>query len=161
LECGACCPRIFGDPALLLPRLYRPKRRDQCAAGLIAHFADKPYLAASLKLVKNLKLIDIQDPIESVIDQIVSCEFVASSSLHGIITSHAYGIPAVRVEFRPLPGGDGSKFADYFASIGHETRTPVRVDYERIDLARLARFAQVPSIGVDLEALWYACPFRT
>jgi len=160
LQCGASCPEIYGDPALLLPGLYSPTSKSRQGMGLIAHFSDKPRLSPTLR-EKNLKLIDIQDPVESVIEQIVSCEFVASSSLHGIIASHAYGIPAVWVQFRSLPSGDGVKFDDYFLSIGEDPPTPVPLEYHYIDLALLASRAAVPSMRMDLKPLLGACPFRS
>jgi hypothetical protein len=160
LQCGASCPETYGDPALLLPRLYWPVFKQGQGVGLVAHFSDRPRLTSSLHATNNLQLIDIQDPIESVIDQIVSCQFIASSSLHGIIVSHAYGIPAVWVQFRPLPGGDGVKFDDYFRSIGQEPPTPVPLEYDHVDLALLAHHASSPSIRLDLGPLWDACPFR-
>ena len=66
----------------------------------------------------QLQLIDIQDPIETVIDRIASCDCIASSSLHGLIVSHAYGVPAVWIKFRDLPSGDDVKFHDYYLSLG-------------------------------------------
>ena len=160
LLCGAFCPEVYGDPALLLPKLYRPAVGQRRELGLVVHFSDKPRLAESVRTMKNLRLIDIQDHIESVIDQIVSCEFVASSSLHGIIASHAYGIPAVWVQFRPLPSGDGVKFDDYFLSIGQAPPTPVPLKYDHVDLALLARHVVPSSMRLDLEPLWDVCPFR-
>ena len=158
--CGAQCPQVYGDPALLLPRLYRPPAIERSGAGLVAHFSDKPRLAASLRSTAGLKLIDIQAPIESVIDQIVSCEFIASSSLHGIIASHAYGIPAVWVRFRRLPSGDDSKFHDYLLSVGLNSQEPVCVNYDKLSLADLSRRVALPVLPFDLEPLWNACPFR-
>ncbi|HKQ79959.1 MAG TPA: polysaccharide pyruvyl transferase family protein [Blastocatellia bacterium] len=160
LECGASCPEIYGDPALLLPRLYSPRVSGRRGVGLIAHFSDQPRLQAYGRFLEGLRLIDIQGPIESVIDQIASCEFVASSSLHGIIASHAYGVPAVWIKFRDLPGGDDSKFHDYFHSIGQEEARPVRAEYGGIDVGELEHRAMQPSMRLDLEPLWRACPFR-
>jgi hypothetical protein len=160
LECCVECPEVYGDPALLLPKLYSPAPVARRGVGLIAHFSDKPRLAASLGKMQDLKLIDIQRPIESVIDRIVSCDIVASSSLHGLITSHAYSIPAVWVQFRPLPNGDGTKFVDYFLSVGLERPSPLRLEYGHVDLDLLARHALLPTFRLDLERLWNACPFR-
>jgi pyruvyltransferase len=160
VQCGASCPEVYGDPALLLPRLYTPSIEQRRGIGLVAHFSDKPRLTTPLRTMTSLKLVDIQDPIESVIQQIVSCEFVASSSLHGLIVSHAYGIPATWVQFRPLPGGDGVKFEDYYLSIGQEPPTPVSLEYDCVDLALVERHAVLPSKRVDLEPLWNSCPFR-
>jgi pyruvyltransferase len=160
LECGACCPEVYGDPALLLPKLYSPPPAPKRGIGLIAHFSDKPRLARSLVAIQYVKLIDIQQPVESVIDQITSCECVASSSLHGLIASHAYGVPAVWVQFRPLPNGDGVKFHDYFLSVGLGPTSPRALGYDAVDLDGVARDAVLPANSLDLDQLWNACPFR-
>jgi pyruvyltransferase len=83
-----------------------------------------PGLLAVGPLAEGVRLIDMQDPIEEVIDRIAACELVASSSLHGLIASHAYSIPAFWIKFRPLLSGDDSKFHDYFLSIGRDPRSP-------------------------------------
>jgi pyruvyltransferase len=160
LECGADCPPVYGDPAMLLPRFYRPGPKQRHGLGIIAHFSDRPRLPASSQHSEEIRWIDIQDPVESVIDQIASCEFVASSSLHGLIASHAYGIPAVWVKFRNLPSGDDSKFQDYFLSIGEEPPTPFWLRYDHIDCDTLARLVRPVVMQPDLAPLWQACPFR-
>ncbi len=161
LECGAACPDILGDPALLLPMFYRPAERPLRRLGVVAHFSDMPRLAGTWRDCPDTRLIDVQAPVESVIDSIASCEVVASSSLHGLIVSHAYNVPTVWIEFRPLPSGDRSKFFDYFASIGHDDASPVQVDYnDVIDVDAMARRAKLPPIPIDTDPLWQACPFR-
>ena len=100
LECGAECPPVFGDPALLLPRLYQPRPSGRRALiGVIPHYFDKPKMAAYWRVPANCNLIDIQRSIECVIDEISKCSYIISSSLHGLIAAHAYGIPALWVEF--------------------------------------------------------------
>jgi pyruvyltransferase len=159
IECGAVCPEIYGDPALLLPRLYRPRSNRRYGCGIVGHFSDFPRLTAAWRESLGLRLIDIQDPVETVIDRIAACEVVASSSLHGIITSHAYGVPAVWIKFRDLPSGDDSKFHDYFLSLGQAPPTPVRLNYDLIDEDELTRHATRPLASFDSEPLWRACPF--
>lgn len=158
LECGADCPEVYGDPALLLPRFHHPAARPRRGVGIAPHFSDMPRLAASFRRCDELRLIDLQAPIEQVIDEIASCEMVASSSLHGIVTSHAYGIPALWIEFRQLPSGDGSKFRDYYLSTGQEPPPPFRSTCDRIDPDALQCRA-MPAPRLDLEPLWRACPF--
>ena len=53
---------------------------------------------------------------KSVIDKIVSCKKVYSSSLHGIILAEAYGVPAIF--FRGIPAVIDFKYKDYYASTG-------------------------------------------
>jgi pyruvyltransferase len=160
LACGADCPEVYGDPGLLLPRFYRPEPINPQGGGLIAHFSDRPRLGAVWQGTPGLRAIDVQDPIETVIDQVVASQFVASSSLHGLIVSHAYGVPAVWIKFRDLPAGDDSKFRDYYLSIGEDSPKPLRVAYDRADPDLLAGHAKPPPALPDLDRLWQACPFR-
>jgi pyruvyltransferase len=156
LECGTACPSVFGDPALLLPRLYRPPTITPHGVGLVAHYADKPRIE---RRSLGVRLIDVQDPVESVIDQIVSCEVIASSSLHGLIASHAYGVPAVWVKFRDPPHGDDSKFVDHYRSLGLDPPQPYRLDEQSIDARDLRHRAQPPPPLPDLSPLIRCCPF--
>jgi pyruvyltransferase len=159
LECGAECPELFGDPALLLPRLYRSPATRRHGLGVVAHYSDKPRVERRWPASHDLRLIDIQDPIESVIDQIASCEAVASSSLHGLIASHAYGRPALWVKFRDLPNGDDSKFHDYFLSLGLDPPEPQWLDERHVEAADIMRRMPPPPTLPDLNPLWRACPF--
>jgi hypothetical protein len=160
LACGARCPEVYGDPALLLPWLYRPPAVPRRGMGVVPHFSDKPRLQAHPLGPDVVRLVDVQSSVESFVDQIASCEFVASSSLHGIIVSHAYGIPAVWIKFRDLPSGDDSKFRDYFLSVGEPAPEPLRVDPSGVDPARVAEGVRLPTRLPDLERLWEVCPFR-
>lgn len=160
LACGAECPTVVGDPALLLPRLHAAPEVPRRGVGFVAHFSDRPRLDEGWAAKQGLRLIDIQQDIEAVIDQATGCEWLMSSSLHGLIVAHAYGIPAVWVRLRDLPSGDGTKFADHYLAIGAAAPAPVTIStYERINLLRLERLAWCPS-HIDTGALWRSCPFR-
>ena len=160
IECGADCNEIYGDPALLLPRFYSPASNLRKSCGIIGHFSDRPRLESQWRESNELRLIDIQEPVETVIDNIVACETIASSSLHGLIVSHAYGIPAVWIKFRDLPSGDDSKFHDYFLSLGMTPPNPICLQYNSINAAELSRHAKLPSTPLDTRPLWEACPFK-
>ena len=54
--------------------------------------------------------------IEGLVDDILSCEVILSSSLHGIIFSHAYGVPAYHVQFTDFFKNGNFKFTDYYSS---------------------------------------------
>lgn len=115
LECGYSCPKVYGDPALFLPRLVQQEKTKHKIA-LIPHYCE--YQSVLRRYGDHYKVINVvnKNPL-IVAKEISSCEKTISSSLHGIIASHAYGIPSSRFVNKKLHG-DGVKFEDYFASIG-------------------------------------------
>ncbi|WKB55804.1 polysaccharide pyruvyl transferase family protein [Eleftheria terrae] len=159
LACGADCPAVLGDPGLLLPRLYTPPAVQRRGIGLVPHFADRARLDTAAVARHGLRLIDIQQDIESVVDQVVACEWLMSSSLHGLIVAHAYGIPALWVRLWELPSGDGSKFADHYEALGQPSPAalPLCLQDRVLPLAQLARQAWCPG-RIEDDALWRSCP---
>lgn len=114
----------LGDPGLFLPFVYQPPTKvKKYKLGVIPHYIDKPLVDP-----KVYHVIDIQQPIEPLINAIVECETIISSSLHGVIMAHAYGVPARWVEFSDEVVGGGFKFRDYYASVAAEL-----VDYGPVD----------------------------
>ena len=160
LASGADCPAVYGDPALLLPRLYAPAVAPTRTPGFVAHFSDRPRIGEDCVTSQGIQLIDIQQDIEAVIDQVAGCEWVMSSSLHGLIVAHAYGVPALWVRLRDLPSGDGTKFADYYESVGASVTEPITIALNgRLDLRRLERLTWRPA-HIETGALWASCPFQ-
>lgn len=106
---GADIPEIYGDPGLLLPLIYRPNATKRYKLGILPHYIDKG--AAD---VSSGHFIDIQAPWQTVIDEIVSCERVISSTLHGIVFCEAYGVPVTWVKYSNNIIGGAFKFQDYF-----------------------------------------------
>ena len=110
-------PEVYGDPALLLPKYYSSKIPRKYKIGIIPHFVDYPLVSDWYINSSEIKIINLlNNSVETVIDEIRSCEHIISSSLHGIIVSHAYGISAVWVKFSDKLFGDDIKFEDYFES---------------------------------------------
>lgn len=119
LSLGIKCRPIYGDPSLLLPRFYEPKRnRPRAKVGLVPHYIDQVRVFPNYKSNADIKVINILDGVESVVEDIVTCDKIVSSSLHGLCVADAYGIPNVLVKFSDSIGGDGLKFLDYFLSVG-------------------------------------------
>jgi hypothetical protein len=119
LELGYKCPNMFGDPALLLSNFYKPITSKQYKFGVIPHYMDFEFVSKNFENNKEVKIINlIEGSVEDVIDQVNSCENIFSSSLHGIIVSHTYNIPALWVKFGKRLGGDDVKFYDYLESVG-------------------------------------------
>jgi pyruvyltransferase len=118
LQLGYDCPEIYGDPALLLPRYFRPQVSRKYDLGIIPHLVDYDQLIKRYGADKNVLVIDVKTgDIESIIRQILSCKVTVSSSLHGIVLSVAYGIPTRWLKCSDKIMGDDSKFYDFFASL--------------------------------------------
>jgi hypothetical protein len=115
-SCGGDCPEIYGDPALLLPLIQPPAERRDRDVGIVPHYVDYDYVVRRYPNENVIRLVD-KDPLR-VAYEISRCKRIVSSSLHGIIAAHAYGIPAAWVEYSGKLAGDGIKFADHFASVG-------------------------------------------
>lgn len=158
---GLPAPDVVGDAALLLPRLYEPKRNlEQRSLGVIPHCYEwEEDFYCRTRDWEDARVINISGGIEDVIEQIVACDRVISSSLHGIICADAYGVPAIWLHASNKPKGDGFKFRDYFSSVGRSDCEPIIVDAntERSELED--RFHSY-RVEIDLNALWAACPVQ-
>ncbi|CAL8974051.1 hypothetical protein TESS_TESS_00575 [Tessaracoccus sp. O5.2] len=165
LEAGADVPEVYGDPALLLPRLYEPKaRRVTHEVGLIRHLTHRGIGQVGDGAVDlDLRAASYAD-IESFIDALTSCRTVLSSSLHGVILAQAYGIPARWVTFSNSSkriSGDGTKFADYFLSTGQSPQDPLDLAPFPIIDGSMTRVIDEESarLQFDAEALLEAFPW--
>jgi len=121
LKHGIECPDSYGDPGLLIPLVYKNGIvKKQWDVGIIAHFIDKERVHKLQILPHGLTytLIDIEDEFSTVIHNISASRYVLSSSLHGIIAAHAYGVPATWIQLSNEVIGHGFKFRDYFLSMG-------------------------------------------
>lgn len=151
--CDARCPMVYGDPAMILPELYNPKRGKEYGLGVIPHYVDA-FRANQWYLGSSAHIINVLQPVESFVDEVVSCERIISSSLHGLIIAHAYGVPAVWAKLSDSIGGDGTKYRDYYASVGIE-------DVEPADLRNGGICDVPPLVPVhNVAAFREACPIR-
>ena len=127
LQKGIDCPEVFGDPALLLPYIYKPCKKKKWDLGLIPHMYDydsrfiQAYAENNRVHIINLKnYTDWHD----VIDEIVQCRYILSSSLHGLIISDTYEIPNMWIKISDRLLGGSFKFLDYFSGVGRNTNNP-------------------------------------
>lgn len=116
IECGGECPDFYGDPGLLLPLIVEPSKNKHYKIGYVPHSVDYKYVKEnfSKSFVVSLGTRNFKTTVE----QITNCDKIISSSLHGIICAHAYGIPAAWVYPHKKLKGDDIKFKDYFESVG-------------------------------------------
>lgn len=129
LSNGVDCPEVYGDPALLLPKVYNPHIRVKYKVGIIPHYVDKEcdWVQKVAADDASIKIIDIQQPNPlSFIDDMLACEIILSSSLHGIIVADAYNIKNCWIRLSDKLIGGEFKFNDYFSSV-NKSQTPIDV----------------------------------
>lgn len=161
LSQGIECPDIYGDPAMLYPYYYKPKIEGKYKLGIIPHYFDYDSpLLDKFRHNHDIFIINILDDINKVVDNICSCERIASSSLHGIIASDAYGIPSVWIEISDKVIGKGFKFYDYFEAVGRKDETCLCIN-ENTNLGDIYLHFKEYYIDLDLSALVEVCPFMT
>lgn len=162
LKRGIECPDIYGDPALLFPLYYKPQVKKKYRLGIIPHFRDKNNpLLNGFKNDDSVLIIDVQNicPWHQFIDDICSCEYIASSSLHGVIISDAYNVPNKWVEF---DGGERKRFAfqDYLASVGKKNENPYSFISRTSKEDLIMACKSWKPINIDIEKLLAVCPFK-
>lgn len=157
IEHGIECPEVYGDPALLCPLFFPQSSHKRYDLGLILHHREvgvEPIPTFPPDV--SVKLISVTDTIEGFLADICSCRQILSSSLHGIIAAHAYGVPASWLKLSNLPIGDDFKFRDYFSSIGVDDVEPfIREECETFAQRKLS----ASNVKISLGELISACPF--
>ncbi|MDM7932938.1 polysaccharide pyruvyl transferase family protein [Tabrizicola sp.] len=159
LALGYDCPEVYGDPALILPKVYPSKPERVFEVGVIPHFAELNQFRGK-PLPKDWTLIDVTKDIKQVISAITRCRRTVSSSLHGVIVSHAYNVPSAWVASDVALHGDGVKFADYFESLGvAETSLPGNWRAIREGNLSSVTFLQ-PDVTSLQNQILESCPFQ-
>lgn len=117
----------IGDPALILPKLLqRPRASALYDLAIILHVADvaafnaHPWSRIAVADPRVL-VIDNNVPLRLGLVRLWSARRVVSSSLHGIILAHAYGIPVLPIRLGDALTGGEFKFRDHYHSIGYHS----------------------------------------
>ena len=139
----------IGDPGLLISQIYPCENSKKYKLGIIPHESE----------VKDIRLKEIQDRAKdsciiidprnkncrTVLRLINSCEYIVSSSLHGLIVSDSYGIPNGRIKINELDENKDFKFYDYFSSLSEPLNTYQINGSESID--QLVAITRIPDIS--------------
>lgn len=117
---------VVGDPGLLSPWLVKKTAGKKISVGLVPHFSHhgSAEIAALLTAIPNVKMINVFSPVKQVLEEIASCDFVLSSSLHGLIVADSYGVPNQWLTLDLNPAWQ-FKFRDYYSSFGLFDNEPV------------------------------------
>ena len=146
-DMGMSVPDVFGDPALLVPRLFKDRfvptpNRDYV---IVPNLHDLPLVTDQTRLVSPLWGWN------RCIEEILSAKFVIASSLHGLILAEAFGVPA---RYLRLSETESTfKYDDYAQGTGRASLDPVRSVEEALGEG------PHPAINFDADALIAAFPF--
>lgn len=115
LQYGHKCPPIYGDPAILMPLIYKPEPVDEKYKNEILIIPQFLYEKEIREKYPDYAIESMNtNNYKQVVDQITNSKLVVTSSLHAIILAEVYGVPAIF--FKSLP--KTFKFQDYYASTG-------------------------------------------
>lgn len=151
LQAGYICPEIYGDPAIIMPLIYKPKSLEKIYdVTVIKHHLSKD----TDKNCKDINYLDIRTTnYKEFIDTILKSELIISSSLHGIILAETYGVPAV---FLNTGVNDQFiKYMDWYYSTG---RTNVKMA-KSISEAKEIKPMEIPDLGSMRQDLINAFPY--
>lgn len=147
---GITCPKIFGDPALLVPYFFpefTKKQQPKYDYIVIVHYSEDHLFPKD----QWDNIVYSTDPWDEIIEKIVDSRFVISSALHGVIIAEAYGIPArlLRLtENEPL-----FKYYDYYQGTGRSNFSYAATVNQALEMGG------EPPIQCDLEKIYKAFPF--
>jgi Polysaccharide pyruvyl transferase. len=124
LKQGYDCPAIYGDPALIMPKLYLPKVEKKYKLGIILHWKHTKFKEL-FKDMEGIKIIEIErdySTLNTFVDEVLSCDNILSSSLHGLVIANAYKVPCARLKIVGNPIAtkeykDDFKFEDYLSGL--------------------------------------------
>ncbi len=134
----------FGDPGLLIREVLGEDIKIGEEVAVVPHFshADLPIWQA-LAERPGIRLVDVRarDPLEAV-RLIAGARHVFSSSLHGLVTADAYGIPSTWIDPEGIHAEPHFKFNDYALGIERNLGEPIQPE----DIP--ARLADLPEGGL-------------
>jgi hypothetical protein len=112
---GAPADVALGDPGILVARRAgRP--RVQWDVALVPHGHHRqhePFLALARAEGIRVRVVNVHQQASRVVREIAAADAVVTTSLHGLVTADAYGIPATWTLLEPPLSGGAFKFHDY------------------------------------------------
>ena len=144
---GMTVPDVYGDPALLLPKLFP----DRFKPDPVRDYVIVPNLHDLALIEDRERLVSPLMGWNRCVAAIVSARFVVASSLHGIILAEAFGIPARFTRFSPTESA--FKYDDYAQGTGRSTLEPATSVEQALDMGGH------PPIAFDADRLLASFPY--
>lgn len=118
-QCDYTGDCVFGDPGILASVIFPKHNLKKYTLGILPHCVDYEY-AKQLNFNGKVKIISARQPANMVAKEMQECEYIASSSLHGLIFADAFRIPNIHLRFGDKLIGGNHKFQDYYLGMDSE-----------------------------------------
>lgn len=156
-------PPVIKDPGLLSPTIFNLKVEQVHELGIILHkydFQDK-LLVQFLNLSALPWLNMGSNSLDHNLRVLLTFKRIMSSSLHGIILAHAFGIPCVPIK---IPGTRSTdvKFKDHFYSVGmysYKERTYLKNNVTPDEMIHIVQNYGQPVQPIDTSLMLDNFPF--
>jgi len=134
----------LGDPGLFIFDMIDLKCK-KSGVGIIPHYTDKKHpLINNFKYMHNVKVIDVESPWRQVCNEIASCDFILSSSLHGLVVADAFKIPNYRIKLYNNLKGGSFKFKDYASALN-------RIDIKSYEISGYEEISYLKRLETDFS----------
>jgi pyruvyltransferase len=147
-----------GDPGLLVSTVLAEKASNEkkYTIGIIPHYWDKddPQVMRFLEKYPQVKFLDVFNDVDTFIAEMTACEFIISSSLHGLIMADAFKIPNQWMVVSDKVEGDNFKFYDYYSVF--DMQAPEYSDLDSLTLKKIDSIAadyKRPSLAAVQQAI--------
>jgi pyruvyltransferase len=119
----------LGDPAILSSLYFRTKsEKTKYRYGIIPHYRHYCMFQSSINLHTDLKILDVSKKPLQFIDDLLSCQYILSSSLHGLILADTFELPNKWIKINPELFGGDFKFHDYYSTTDFPDEMPEPYD---------------------------------
>jgi pyruvyltransferase len=155
--------QALGDPGILASELVDYKKsKKRFRFGIIPHYKDQESRhLCNLKaaLPQNI-VIDVFEDVEVILKQISQCEFIVSSSLHGLVVADSMGIPNQWIKLGNELRGGRWKFEDYYSvfNIGTPQRLEIECNTNERSFTTVLENYQRPNIDNIKQGLTQSFP---
>nr|WP_321233390.1 polysaccharide pyruvyl transferase family protein [uncultured Psychroserpens sp.] len=110
---------VFADPGILASHIYKDEVKKRYELGVVPNGREKE-IVFNTKFSDKVLVIDPHRNAKDVINDLKSCKFIASSSLHGLIFADVFRIPNIHLYFTDKVLGGYHKFKDYYLGMDTE-----------------------------------------
>ncbi|MDR3127861.1 MAG: polysaccharide pyruvyl transferase family protein [Bifidobacteriaceae bacterium] len=106
----------LGDPGLIVDKIVPRLKNSKYRIGIVPHASEINLpVVKLLAQIHDVKIINPVGTVEKVLQQIASCQYILSSSLHGLIAADAYSMPNIHLFLSDKLHGGIYKFVDYYS----------------------------------------------